>query len=69
MIESPLLQRMVAEKMQQMILDILKGRFETMPRDVTRLLRAELNERKLRKLGTVAAKCPDLNVFRDALLA
>ena len=69
MIESPLLQKMIAENLHEAIQEALKARFGTVPRDVTRLLRAILNERKLKRLNGVAAKCPDLEAFREALLA
>jgi hypothetical protein len=69
MIESPLLQKMIAEKLYEAILEALKARFGTVPRDVNRLLREILNERKLTKLTGIAAKCKDLDAFREALLA
>lgn len=69
MIESPLLQRIIAEKIQELILDALKDRFHTAPADVTRHLREILDEKKLRKLNRIANKCPDLDAFREALLA
>ena len=69
MIESPLLQKVIAERMQQVVIDVLKDRFDTVPRDVTRLLRAELKEKKLRKLNILAARCPDMDAFREGLLA
>ena len=68
MIESPLLQKVIAESIQQDILEFLKARFDTVPRDVTRLLRAELKEKKLRKLVALAARCPDMDAFREGLL-
>jgi hypothetical protein len=69
MIESPVLQKFVAERIHEVILEFLKGRFEAVPRDVTRLLREILNEKKLKKLSRVAAKCPDLEAFREAMLS
>jgi hypothetical protein len=68
MLESPLLQRLVAEKLQEAILALLKERFETVPRGTTRLLRAVLDEKKLRKLVVHAGMCTDLEAFREALL-
>jgi len=68
MFESPLLQKMIAEKLQAALKELLKDRFGPVPRDVTRLLRDILDERKLSKLNVVAAKCPDLETFREALL-
>jgi hypothetical protein len=69
MIESPLLQKMRAETIQEVIRDLLKDRFGTVPRDVTRHLREIVDEKKLRRLSVLAAKCPDLEAFREALLA
>jgi hypothetical protein len=68
MIESPLLQKMLAERSHGHILAFLKARFGAVPRDVTRPLREILNERKLTKLTEIAAKCRDLEAFRQALL-
>jgi hypothetical protein len=67
MIESPVLQKVIANALQEAILEILKDRFGTLPRELTKQLREILSEKKLRKLSVVAAKCPDLNAFRDAL--
>jgi hypothetical protein len=69
MIESPLLQKMIAESIHKVILDLLKDRFGTVPRDVSKHLHEVLNEKKLRHLNRIAARCPDLDAFRDALLA
>jgi hypothetical protein len=69
MIESPLLQKMIAETLHEVILDALKDRFGTVPRDVTRPLREVIDEKKLRQLIRVANKCPDLEAFREALLS
>jgi ribosomal protein L29 len=69
MIESPLLQRLIGSKLQEAVQDVLKARFRAVPRDVARLLGDILNEKKLRKLNVFAAKCPDLEAFREALLA
>jgi hypothetical protein len=69
MIESPLLQKMLAERIHDLILDALKDRFNTVPRDVTRHLRDILDEKKLRELNRFANKCPDMQAFREALLS
>jgi hypothetical protein len=69
MIESPVLQRFIADKFHEVILDDLKDRFGTVPRDVTKRLREILDEKKLRKLNRAANRCPDLAAFREALLA
>ncbi|HKI36834.1 MAG TPA: hypothetical protein VKA46_33590 [Gemmataceae bacterium] len=69
MFESPLLQKMIAENTHKHILDLLKDRFGTVPRDITKHLRELLEEKKLRQLHLLAAKCPDLASFREALLS
>ncbi len=69
MIESPLLQKMRAETAHKLILVILKGRFGTVPRDVTRHLSEIIDEERLQRLSLLAATCPDLAAFRDALLS
>jgi hypothetical protein len=67
MIESPLLQKMIAERLHDTILVILKDRFGTVPREVIRLLREVIDEKKLQQLAVLAGKCPDLEEFREAL--
>jgi len=67
MIESPVLQRFLAEQVHEVILDLLKDRFKSVPRDVTRPLRATIDLKKLRKLNVLASKCSDLEEFRHAL--
>ncbi len=67
MIESPLIQKVIAEKLQETILEVLKDRFDTVPREMTKLLRVEMNEKKLKKLVVLAGKCANLEAFRDAL--
>jgi hypothetical protein len=68
MIESSLLQKMIAESLHEAILELLKDRFSAVPRDVSRRLRDVLNEKKFRQLNKVAAKCGDIDGFRQALL-
>jgi hypothetical protein len=69
MFESPLLQKMIAESIHKVTLNILKARFGTVPRDVARHLREILDEEKLGKLSVLAAQCADLQAFRDAVLS
>ncbi len=69
MIESPLIQKVIAESIHQDILALLKDRFDTVPRNVTNPLREILDEKKLRQFILLAAKCPDLEAFREALLS
>jgi hypothetical protein len=69
MIESPLLQKMLAERIHDLIFDSLKARFGTIPRDVARHLRAIIDDKKLRELNQVANNCPSMEAFREALLS
>ncbi len=69
MFESPLLQKMIAERFHKGILAVLKARFGSMPRDVPRLLREILDEERLNTLNVLAAQCPNLDAFREALLS
>jgi hypothetical protein len=68
MIESPLLQRMRAETIQELTLEDLKSRFGTVPRDVSKRLREIIDEKKQRQLHGVAITCPNMEAFRQALL-
>ncbi len=69
MFESPMLTKMMAERTHKVILALLKARFGTVPRDVTRHLRAILDEERLTSLNVLAGQCPDLAAFREALLS
>jgi hypothetical protein len=69
MIESPLLQKMRAETLHKGIRALLKARFGTAPRDVTRHLQDILNEKKLLALNVLAGQSPDLETFREALFS
>ncbi len=69
MIESPVLRKMIAATRHEDILDVLKTRFGTVPRDLSRHLRAILDDKKLRRLNVLAVQTPDLEAFREVLLA
>lgn len=69
MFESRLLQQCVAKRLHEAILALLKDRFGTVPRSVTKPLREILDEEKLQKFILLAAKCPDVGAFREALLS
>ncbi len=69
MIESPLLQQIIAERLHGAILGVLKDRFGGIPREVRKSLHAILDERRLQKLIILAAKCRDLAAFERALRA
>jgi hypothetical protein len=67
MFESPVLQKLIAEKLHQFIRALVEARFGTVPADVARQLRAIHDEKKLRRLNVLAAKCSDLQAFRNGL--
>jgi hypothetical protein len=67
MIESPVVQRWKSEGAQDLILAMLKKRFKTVPRDLTKSLRAIQDEEKLAALSFRASDCKDLDAFRQAL--
>ncbi len=64
----PLIQELRAEAVHDVILEVLKDRFGSVPRDVGKLLRPIHDEKRLKKLTVLAAKCPDVAAFREALL-
>ena len=69
MIESPLIQKVQAERSHKLILAVLKSRFRAIPRDVSKHLREIMDERKLTALVVLAGQCADLDAFREALSA
>jgi hypothetical protein len=68
MFESPILQKMIAGALQRLLLALLEDRFGPVPQDVTDPLREILSESKLQQLILLAAKCADLQAFREAVL-
>ena len=69
MFESRLLQKMRAETIHKVILAVLKARFRAVPHDVVKHLRDILDEEKLTALSVLAGQCPDIEAFREELLA
>jgi predicted transposase YdaD len=71
MIESPVLQRLTAEReaetQRKDILKILRVRFGPLTQDVTASLQTIEGKSKLDELVEVAASCPDLEAFRARL--
>jgi hypothetical protein len=71
MIESPLIQELVDERIQgvmhSVIPKILEKRFGTIPPDVAARLQAVLDPSKLQDLSIQAATCPDLEAFQAQL--
>jgi hypothetical protein len=67
MIESPLIQELLAERMHKALLDFLGARFGSVPQNVETALRAVEDESKLDELVRLAAVCPDLETFHARL--
>jgi hypothetical protein len=67
MIESPLIQEIVAKTIQKDLLDFLQGRFGSVPPGVAERLRAVASERKLEALIKHAGRCSDLEAFLKRL--
>jgi hypothetical protein len=68
-IESPMLVKMRAEAVQQATLALLRARFGTIPREVTKRFQSILDEKKLTALTVLAGQCANLEEFREALLS
>jgi hypothetical protein len=69
MIESPLLQKVLAERAQRLIRGLLEDRFGPVPADVATALADVRDEGRLDQLNKAAARCPDLATFRRELAA
>jgi hypothetical protein len=67
MIESPLIQELLAERMHKALLDFLGARFGSVPQDVETAIRAVEDESTLDELVRLAAVCPDLETFHARL--
>jgi hypothetical protein len=67
MIESPLIQELLAEQAQTYIFRVLAARFGPVPPPVVATLKSVSDTQKLDKLVDWAAVCPDLEAFRARL--
>jgi hypothetical protein len=67
MIESPVLQQFVAERMHRAIEGILEARFSPVPVEVSAALRAIIDDDRLQQLNIAAGRCEDLAAFRREL--
>jgi hypothetical protein len=71
MIESPVLQELIAEttakSRHEDLVDFLEARFGPLPGDLRSAITAVTEERRLRELIRLAALCPDLRAFRQQL--
>lgn len=69
MFESPVIVDLVAEKLQEAILDVLKDRYAKVPKDVRQLLAEIKSEKKLLKLNVLAGRSESIEAFKEHLLA
>lgn len=67
MIESPLINEIVAENTQKNIIEVLRARFDEVPEGVIERLRKITADRKLTTLIKYAVQCPSLDAFRKRL--
>lgn len=67
MIESPLIQELMAKTRHDDIITVLEARFGVVPRDLVLALRDCIDDERLRKLNRQAAICEDLEAFRTIL--
>ncbi|MBW3598937.1 MAG: DUF4351 domain-containing protein [Planctomycetes bacterium] len=67
MIESPLIQEIVAEALHRAILKLLRRRFGDVPVDLETRIQSVLDEDRLTELNGVAGSCASLDAFRQSL--
>jgi hypothetical protein len=72
MIDSPVLNELIAEKnaevRQRDVLEVLEARCGPVPLDVVQQIKQITNADQLLQLIKQAARCPDLETFRQALV-
>ncbi len=69
MIESPVLQELLAEQMQKAIVRVLTSRFTSVPSETGAALQPIQDPDKLDQLLDWAVRCPSLEAFRSRLSA
>jgi hypothetical protein len=67
MIESPLINEIVAERTQNNIVEVLRARFDEVPEGIIERLRKITADKKLTTLIKYAVQCPSLESFRKRL--
>jgi hypothetical protein len=67
MIESPILQELIAEEKANTILAVLRARLGPVPADLVAALQSVRDRDELNRLVDLAALCPDLSTFRARL--
>ena len=65
MIESPLIQDLIAERTYHYLVTVLETRFGTIPLELVTALRAVTDEKKLSELFRLATSCSDLAAFQS----
>jgi hypothetical protein len=68
MAESPLIRELVAVELQNVLLEVLEERFQTVSSDLAEQVRAVTRAKKLHALIRKASVSRDLEAFRDFLL-
>jgi hypothetical protein len=64
MIESPLIQELLAQRQKKDLETFLEGRFGAIPAEIVRQVDSILSEQKLAELIRFAGQCSDLEAFR-----
>jgi hypothetical protein len=67
MIESPLIQELMAKRVHKAIHRVLRARFGDVPPEITSALQTVLEDDQLDELVDWAARCPDLEAFGSRL--
>jgi hypothetical protein len=67
MIESPLIKEIVAESVQNTIIEVLSARFGEVPEDTVVRLRRFTSEKRLNALARQAGVCRDITAFAALL--
>ena len=68
MIESPVLQELLAERSHRVILRVLSARLGAVPPEIATALAAVQDEGKLEELADWAGRCPTLEAFRTRMI-
>lgn len=68
MIESPLIQELMAEQKRQDIVEFLEGRFGMAPPEVVLAIQSIKDVPRLKELIRLASQCPDLGAFRSHVI-
>ncbi len=67
MIESPLIEELMAQASHKRILRVLQTRMGTVPPEISLAMRTVLDDSKLDELTDLAVSCPDLATFQARL--